>query len=149
MKKLKGAWAEFGKISFIIGVGLFFLSIIFYFLYYSMFLPCLVNSIGWLAIGVSLIAITQIFENNLKRLKKSGKCIEAVVENIVPTRLIRVGNYVTAFVRCSFVNDEGIRVWAKSEYCLFSPSDGKNTITAVVHAGDLGFDEYAVEVFRK
>ena len=107
----------------------------------------LINASVWLLMALVLIGKLTYDKRKLKKLKCSGVCVDPKIEDIIPAQWIRVGNYVTVRIACSFIY-EGREYRVKSGcYCL-TPFLDKGELSARVYIDKKHPERYSVELLQ-
>lgn len=83
-----------------------------------------------------------------KYLKDNGRCVECLVNELVPSAWVRVGNYITGRVRCTYIYD-GKEYDVKSGLYVFNPFVRKEEIIANLYYDENNHDKYVIEVLMK
>lgn len=92
----------------------------------------LANALVWMIFFCASITVLQYEKMRLKRHKTSGICLEAEIEDLLPSTWCRVGNYTTCKVVCRFYC-EGKQYKAISNYYVISPFIHKEDLYACVY----------------
>lgn len=146
MMLIKDPWGFLFKFFFFgFGVPFTVMGIIAYWMFDGN-IAFLLNGFIWLFIGALCKIKGSMGNNQLKRLKSSGRCIEATVTSLMPSNWVKIGNYVTAKITCTAVNDPS-KVY-KSNYLLLSPFDRPEYFQAIVYMDAQDPKTYKIEVFR-
>ncbi|ONI40482.1 hypothetical protein AN639_10935 [Candidatus Epulonipiscium fishelsonii] len=108
----------------------------------------ILNGVLWIVLAVGFKIKNIYNERELERFKKEDLCYEGTMINIIPSHWVRIGNYITACVECSYKTDKGDCV-VKSGYYLLSPFDTKENLCPKIYVNRDNFDESIVELFRR
>lgn len=107
----------------------------------------LINASVWSVLFLAAFGKRIYDRSRLRKLKDSGICMDAEVEDVIPVALIRVGNYNTCRVSCKF-SYAGKDYKAVSSYLILSPFKRKEDLFAQVYADESDFSKCSVELFQ-
>ncbi len=108
----------------------------------------LLNASVWFVLFLVSMAKLTYDKNKLKKLKHLGFCSDAEIEDMIPAVWIRVGNYTSCRIVCSFMY-EGKKYTAGSNYCVLTPFKRQEDLHAYVYFSKDNPAEYSVELFQE
>ena len=107
----------------------------------------LINASVWLVMFLAAIGKLVYDKEKLKHLKSSGVCVDCEIEDMIPAAWVRVGNYTSCRIVCSFTYEER-EYRVPSGYCCLTPFQRKEDLYANVYIDRNNPARYSVEVFR-
>ncbi len=106
----------------------------------------LLNASVWLGLGLLSAGKLAYDRNRLKQLKQSGACVNAEIEDIIPSAWVRVGNYVTCKIACRY-SYEGNSHRAMSQYYVLTPFRKREDLRVFVYVDRQNPGRCAVELY--
>ncbi len=119
-----------------------------YFINPNILPPMLINAAVWLVLFLLSLGKLRFDKQKLRRLKQSGLCMDAEIEEMIPVSWIRIGNYVSSKIACNFLY-EGREYKAWSNYYVLTPFTKKEELYARVYMEKDNPARYSVELMRK
>lgn len=107
----------------------------------------LLNVSVWLTLFFVSMGKLVCDKKKLNDLKHSGACVDAEIEDVLPTAWIRVANYVSCRIVCRFLY-EGKEYKAVSNHYVLSPFKRKEDLRANVYVDKGNPAKYSVELFQ-
>lgn len=146
MMLIKDPWGFLFKFFFFgFGVPFTVMGIIAYWMFEGN-IAFLLNGLIWILFGALCYLKDNLNKRQLKRLKSSGRCFEATVKSLTPANWMKIGNYVTAKVTCTAVDNPSMTY--KSNYLLLSPFDRPEYFQAIVYTDPQDSKFYKIELYR-
>ncbi len=108
----------------------------------------LLNASVWFVLFLVSVVKLVYDKNKLKKRKHSGICADAEIEGILPAVWVRVANYTSCRIICSFMY-EGKKYTAKSNYCVLTPFQRQEDLHAYVYFSKDNHGEYSIEVLQE
>ena len=106
----------------------------------------LINASVWLIMFLASMGKLTYDKKKLNNLNYSGVCVDAEIEDMVPTAWFRVGNYVNGRIVCSF-HYEGKEYKVKSDCYCFTLFQRKEDLYANVYIDRDNPARYSMELF--
>ena len=108
----------------------------------------LANSVLWSSIGGFCFFRGLYLKKQLDALKSVENTYHAEVVDIIPSKNVHIGSYVTAKVECVYYDRFSKRCLIKSGYHLLRPHDNLDNIYAKAYVDSNDPTNYYVELFR-
>ena len=111
MKSLKNPLYVLGYTCLLLGMTFIFIALIIL-IKNSFELSAAANTLGimgivWFLIGLCVYIPVKYRKTGHERLKKEGVCYDAEIARLLPNTYIQIGNNVSVYAECSYINQEG------------------------------------------
>lgn len=107
--------------------------------------PLAYNILVWVSLGAASGIKWGWDVRRLRRMKRRGLALAGTITDIIPNGWVRMGNYATSRVLCTY-SCGGAEYRAKSGYYLLSPFTRYEAVKATVYCDPEDPKTYAVEI---
>ncbi len=147
MKCIETPWL---KVSRFLGAGFgipfTLLGIFLYFKYAN--IAFLANGVLWIVVALLLALKGKWDEYQLKKIMNYSNCYEVSLIKIIPLDMVKIGNYITARIKCAY-KINGMEYTVTSGLYLLSPWDKLENFHVIVYVSKDNKSRYKVVAFRK
>lgn len=130
---------------YLFGIPFFLIGLIF--LVNDGSLGFILNGVLWVTIGLGIKLKCVLNQRKLVQLRMNGVCYDGSAVRAIPSHYIRVGNYVTARLECTYQTDHG-ECSILTGYHLLSPFEKTEGLICRIYVDRTDSKNYSVEVFR-
>ncbi len=147
MKCIETPWLKVSRfLGAVFGIPFTLLGLFLYFNYVN--IAFLVNGIFWIVVALLLALKGKWEEYQLKKIMNYSDCYESSLIKIIPLDMVKIGNYITARIKCTY-KINGMEHTVISGLYLLSPWDKLENFHIVVYVSKNNKNKYKVAAYRK